>query len=189
MKHRRCEPGSGVSSSRSKNLRSMRGRIPKVPIFLALRNQHKTDQANSQNDLLLTELSASPSVFQEVAPAAPTTQNKRSSDRNHISPSYYGFDVSPSDSTNAALPKQPRRAGDIENYQPPSVSVVEFVQTTEDQLPKVDKISSKIGEVSPHNRRLRSLVHQQTPTLDEDIKSMTVYGAENQEILLLVMIT
>ena len=39
MKHRKREPGSGVSSSKSNISRAMRGRIPKVPNFLAMRNQ------------------------------------------------------------------------------------------------------------------------------------------------------
>ena len=39
MKHRKRDPGSGVSSSKSNISREMRARVPKVPKFLALRNQ------------------------------------------------------------------------------------------------------------------------------------------------------
>ena len=39
MKHRKREPGSGVSSQRSNISRAMRGRIPKLPNFSAIRNQ------------------------------------------------------------------------------------------------------------------------------------------------------
>ena len=39
MKHRKRDPGSGISSSKSNISRAMRGRILKVPNFLAMRNQ------------------------------------------------------------------------------------------------------------------------------------------------------
>ena len=39
MKHRKREPSSGVSSQRSNISRAMRGRIPKLPNFSAIRNQ------------------------------------------------------------------------------------------------------------------------------------------------------
>ena len=130
MKHRKREPGSGVFSSRSNISRKTQGRIPKVPNFPALRNQRNTDQADPQSKLVLPQHSAFSSALQPVAPAVPTTQSKRASERNHRSPSYYGFDNSSSDSTIAAPPNRPRRAGDIENLQHPSVSVVETVQTT-----------------------------------------------------------
>ena len=47
----------------------------------------------------------------------------------------------------AAPQKRPRVAGDIEKYQPPSVSVFQTVQTTADQLPDKDNISPKTGEL------------------------------------------
>ena len=39
MKHRKRDPGSGVSSSKSNISRAMRGRIPKIANFLAIQNQ------------------------------------------------------------------------------------------------------------------------------------------------------
>ena len=110
-----------------------------------------------------------------------TTKNKHSSERNHCSPSYYGFDNSSSDSTIAAPPKRTRRAGVIENYQPPSVSVVETKQTTAEQLPVEDNISSLFAELSPPDLRVRTLANQQTPKLDKDVQSLTMHEAENQE--------
>ena len=66
MKHRRQEPGSGVSSSRSNSSRTMRGRIPKVPKFSAFSIQHNTHQVNSQSEFVLPQTSASPSALQQV---------------------------------------------------------------------------------------------------------------------------
>ena len=59
--------------------------------------------------------------------------------------------------------------------------MVETVQSTINQLPEEDIISPIIGVVSPPDPRVRLLANQQTPTLDEDIRSMTEYEAENQE--------
>ena len=114
MKHRRREPGSGLSSSRSNISRLMQGRILKILNFPLLRNQHNTDQADSQSKLVLPQPSASTSALQQRAPAAPTTQKKRSSDGNRRSPSFYGFDNSSSDATIAEPPKHRRRARDRE---------------------------------------------------------------------------
>ena len=113
MKHRRREPGSGVSSSRSNISRVMRGRIPKIPNFLALKNQRQEENAASNSEMTIVPQRASSS-----APATSTTQSKKSSDRNRRNPSYYGFDDSSSDSTIAAPPKSPRGAGDVENFPP-----------------------------------------------------------------------
>ena len=77
MKQRRREPGSGVSSPRSNILRSMQGHIPKIPNFLAFRNQRQEENAASHCKMTLFRQSASLS-----APAASTTQGKRSSDTN-----------------------------------------------------------------------------------------------------------
>ena len=69
MKHRRREPGSGVSSLRSKKSHAKQARIPKVPNFLALRNQHSTVQAQCQCELAIPESSACTSALQQIAPA------------------------------------------------------------------------------------------------------------------------
>ena len=113
MKHRRREPGSGVSTSRCNISRAMRGRIPKVPHFLGIQNQQQEGSAASNSDMIIL-----PKLASSSAPATSTTKAQRSSDRNRCSPSYYGFDNSSSDSTIAAPPKRPRRAGDGENFQP-----------------------------------------------------------------------
>ena len=110
MKHRKWDPGSGISSCCSNISRAMQGRIPKFPNFLAIRNQ------SIQNDLVLLTQSAPPLALQQVEPTS-TTQGKRTSDRNRRSLSYYGFDNSSSDATIAASPKRPRQAGDVENFQ------------------------------------------------------------------------
>ena len=156
MKHRRRETGRGASSSRSNISSAMQGHILKIPNFTAIRNQR-------------------------VATAAPAMQSKRASDRNQRSPSYYSFDNSSYDSTIAAPPKQPRRAGDVENFQHIPVWVVETVQTTAVQQLEEANISPVIEEVSPPDPRVQLLIDQQTPTLDDDVRSMPVNEAENQE--------
>ena len=50
MNHRKRDPGSGVSSSKSNNSRAMRGRIPKIPNFLAIRNQQQEASTVSYSD-------------------------------------------------------------------------------------------------------------------------------------------
>ena len=156
-KNRRCEPGNRVSSSRSNISRAMRGRIPKIPNFLTLRNQRQEEIAASNSEMTILPHPASSS-----APTTFTTQAKRSSDRSRRSPSYYGFNISSSDSTIAAPPKRPSRAGNVENFQSPTASVVETVQNIAVQQPEDIKISLIIGEVSP--------------------RSMMVFEAENQEM-------
>ena len=49
MKHRRREPGSGVSSTKSNISRAMRRRIPKKPNFSAMRNQQPTTSLSEQH--------------------------------------------------------------------------------------------------------------------------------------------
>ena len=116
MEHRRQEPGN--SSSRSNTASAMRGRILKLRNFPALLNQLNNELADSQSILIIPKPSASTSALQQVSPAAnTTTQNKRSTNRNRCSPSYYGFDNSSSDSAITAPPNRPRRAGEMQNYQ------------------------------------------------------------------------
>ena len=79
MKHRNRDPGSGVSSSNSNISRAMRGRIPKMPNFLAIRNQQSDAAAVSHS-----EESTTSSTNTQTAVA----QQKRSSDSNRRSPSY-----------------------------------------------------------------------------------------------------
>ena len=153
MKHSRGEPCSRVSSSRSIISHAMRWRIPKIQNFPAFRNQSNTEQVNPQREIVLPLNLASASVRQHVAPAVPTTQNELASNRNRRSPSYCSFESSYSDSI-AAPSKQPQRAGDTENFQTPSVSVVEMVLSTANQLPKEDQISPSFGAVSPPDPRV-----------------------------------
>ena len=107
----------------------------------------------------------------------PCSAEQKGFDRNRRSSWYYGFDNSSADSTITAPPKRPRRAGDVQNFHSPPVSVVETVQTIATQLSEEANISPVIGKVSPPDPRIRLLIDQQTPTLNKDLKSLTV----NQE--------
>ena len=170
MKHRKRDPGSGVSSSKSNISRAIRGWITKIPNFLAIRN--KQQEAST---VLHSEQPTTPSATTTAAAKQP----QRSSDRNRGSPSYYGFDSSSPDSMIAAPPKQPRRAGDVEIYQPPPESTVETVQNIADQQPAEFNISPRIGDVSPPAPRDPSLLDIDTPTLGQ---SMTVFKAEEHNL-------
>ena len=104
MKHRKREPGSGVSSQRSNISRAMRGRIPKLPNFSAIRNQQPP-------------LSTSEPTTTTFTHPATTSSTTRTSDRTRRrSPSYYGFETSPPASDILPPSKRPRRAGDVENF-------------------------------------------------------------------------
>ena len=153
MKHRKRDPGSGVSSSKSNISRAMRGRVPKIPNFLAIRNQ--------QPEASTVAHSEQPSTSSANTSAA-AKRPQRSSDRKRRSPSYYGFNSPSSDSTIAAPPKRPRRAGDVENYQPPPESNVETVRNIAEQQPAEINISPVIGEVSPLATRDSSLLEVDT---------------------------
>ena len=74
MKHRRREPGSGVSSTKSDISRAMRGRIPKKSNFSAMRNQPPTTSLSEQH------------ASKPTAPT-PAPPNTRTSDRTRRSPS------------------------------------------------------------------------------------------------------
>ena len=174
MKHRRREPSSGVSSSRSIVSRATRGCIPKVPNFPALRHQRQEKNVSSNSKMTILPQPASSST-----PATSITKSKRSSDRNRRSPSYYGFDNSSSDSTIAAPTKRSRRAGDFENFQPPPASVVETSQNISVQHLDETNISAITGDVSPPALQALSVLEQDTRTL---VRSMTVFKAENQEM-------
>ena len=50
MKHRKRDPGSGVSSSKSNISRAMRGRIPKIPNFLAICMQQQEETTVSHSE-------------------------------------------------------------------------------------------------------------------------------------------
>ena len=153
-KHKKREPGSGVSSTKSNISRVMRGRIPKVPNFLAMRNQ--------QPATLTTSHSEHPASSSSTAPTA-AAQQTRLSDRNRHSPSYYGFESSPPNSTILPPPKQPRRAGDVESFQPPHDSIVESVQQIAKNHPEEQNISPLIGQVSPPAPRNPPLLEMNTP--------------------------
>ena len=164
MKHRKREPGSGVSSQRSNISRAMRGRVPKLPNFAAIRN--------AQPPLEISEPTTN-------APTDPptTASSKRSSDRNRRSPSYYGFETSPQGSDILPPPKRPRRAGDVENFAPP-VTVIESVQQILETQPEERNVSPQIGSVSPPALRNVPLLETDTPTL---ARSMTALDAEEQD--------
>ena len=117
MKHRKRDPGSGVSS-KSNISRVMRGRVPKIPNFLAIRNQQPETSTVSHSE--------QPTTSSATKTAA--KQPQRSSDRNRRSPSYYGFESPSPVSTIAPPPKRTRRAVDVENYQPSPESIVESAQ-------------------------------------------------------------
>ena len=168
IKHRKREPGSGVSSSKSNISRATRGRIPKVPNFLAMRNQQPATMTTSHSEHPASSSSTAP------VPAAPT----RTSHRNRRSPSYYGFESSPPNSTILPPPKRPRRAGDVESFQPPADSIVESVQQIAENQPEEQNISPLIGHVSPPAPCNTPLLEIATPTL---VQSMTALKAEEQQ--------
>ena len=167
MKHRKREPGSGVSSSKSNISRAMRGRIPKVPNFLAMRNQQPAPVTTSHSD--------HPASSSSTAPAA-AAQQTRTSDRNRRSPSYYGFESSPPNSTILPPPKRPHRARDVESFEPPPDSIVESVQQIAENQLEEQNISPFIGQVSPPAPRNPPLLD--THTL---VQSMTALEAEEQQ--------
>ena len=138
MKHRKRDPGSGVSSSRSNISRAMRGRIPKIPNFVALRNQTALRQQDLSRELVIPEQSASSSALQQVYSSS--KHGERSSDRSRRSPSYYGFESS-SNSTIAAPPKPPRRAGDVE--------IINLHLTRPSKPSSILRITSRTKSTSP----------------------------------------
>ena len=119
MTHRKRDPGSGVSSSKSNISRAMRGRIPKKLKFLTMRNQQPEASTVSHSEQPTTSSTNTTA----------TTQPPRSSDRTRRSPSYYGFESPSPDSTSAPRPKRPRQAGDIENFQPPLTLLLKQCKT------------------------------------------------------------
>ena len=163
MKHRRREPGSGVSSTKSNISRAMRGRIPKKPNFSAMRNLPPTTSLSEQH--------ASTSTAPTPAPP-----NMRTSDRARRSPSYYGFETSPPNSDILPPPKRRRRAGYVENYAPTD-TIVESVQKIAENQPEAINVSPRIGQVSPPAPRNTPLLYMDTPTL---VRSTTVLEAEEQ---------
>ena len=119
----------------------MRGRIPKYPNFSVLQNQLEVTHPHSPSELLITASNASTSAVQEVPPTTSSApQNKRTSDKNCRSPSYYGFENSSPDLEITAPPKRRLRAVDFENLQPTNVLVVNIVQTNAEQIPDEDYI-------------------------------------------------
>ena len=177
MKHRKRDPGNGVSSSRSNISRAMRGRIPKITNFVALRNQTALPQHDSPSELVIPKQSVSSSATQLVV--STSTHGKRSSERPRRNAVLNGFESS-SDSAIAAPPKRPRRAGDIKNYQPPPESIIETVQHIADQQPDEINISPIIGDVSPPAPQDPSLLDVDTPKL---VCSMTVFETKNQNTM------
>ena len=78
-------------------------------------------------------------------------------------------------------PKRSRWAGEVENFQHPPAFVVKTVQTIAIQQPEEANISPIISEVSPPDLRVHFSIDQQSPTLDDDVRSKSVYEAENME--------
>ena len=147
----------------------MRGRIPKIPNFLAMRSQ--------QSGAAKVSHSEQPTTSPANTPAA-AVQQTRTSDRNRRSPSYYGFESSATDSTILPPSKRPRRAGDVESFQPPTDSIVESVQQMAENQLEEPNLSPLIGQVSPPAPRNQSLLEIDTPTL---LQSMAALEAEEQE--------
>ena len=146
-----------------------RERIPKIPNFLAMRSQ--------QSGAATILHSEQPTTSSSNTPAA-AVQQTRTSDRNRRSPSIYGFESSPPDSTILPPPKRPRRAGNVESFQPPPDSIVESVQQIAEKQPEEPNISPLIGQVSLPAPRNPSLLEIDTHTL---VHSMTALEAEEQE--------
>ena len=145
----------------------MQRQIPKIPNFLAIRKRQQEVSTVSHSEQPTTT----------AATTTATKQPQRSSDRNRRRRSCYGFESSSTDSAIAAPPKRPRRAGDVENYQPSPESFVENVQHIADQQPAEINVSPRIGEVSPPAPRDPSLLDIDTPTL---VHCMTVFEDESQ---------
>ena len=145
----------------------MQGRIPKVPSFLGIRNQQPHAGTVFYSKRTTTSSTNTPTAL---------TQSKRSSDRNR-SPSYYGFESPSPDSTILPPPKRPRRAGDVENFQPPPESIVESVQHIAESQPEETNISPQIGDASPPASRNPPLLETDTPTL---VRSMTAFETEGR---------
>ena len=127
--------------------------------------------------MIIPEQSASSAALQQVDSAP--THGKRSSDRNRRRPSYYGFGSS-SDYAITGPPKRPRRAGAVENYQPPPELILETVLHIADQQPDETNISPIIGDVSPPAPQNQLLLDIDIPTL---VRSMTVIEAKNEETM------
>ena len=142
----------------------MRGCIPKLPNFSAIRNQ--------QPPLSTSE----PTTTTSTHPAT-TSSTTRTSDRPRRSPSYYGFETSPPASDILPPPKLPRRAGDVENFAPPD-TIVESVQQIVENQPEEQNVSPRIGSVSPPTTRNTPLLYMDTPTL---VRTMTALDAEKQD--------
>ena len=172
MKHRKRDPGSGVSSSKSNISRAMRGRIPKFPNFLAIRNQQPDAGTVSHSEKPTTSSTNTPTAM---------TQTKSSSDRNRRSPSYYGFESPSPDSTILPPPKRLRRAGDVKNFQPPPESIVESVQHIAESQPEETNISPQIGDVSPSASRNPPLLEMDTSTLVQSMTASETEGSNSDE--------
>ena len=164
MKHRKREPGCGDSSQRSNISRAMRGRIPKLPNFSAIRNQQPP-------------LSTSEPTTTTSAHAATTSSSTRTSDRPRRSPSFYGFETSPPASDILPPTKRPCRAGDVENFAPPD-TIVESVQQIVENQPEEQNVSPRIGSVSLPATRNTPLLYVDTPIL---VRTMTALEAEKQD--------
>ena len=132
---------------------------------------------NQQPATVTTSHSENPASSSSTAPAA-AAQQTRTSDRNRRSPSYYGFENSPSNSTIVPPPKRPCRAGDVESFPPPYDSIVESVQQIAENQPEEQNISPLIGQVSPPALRNPPLLEMDTPTL---VQPITALETEEQQ--------
>ena len=164
MTHMRGDAGRRISSSRSNNARAKSAQSQST-----LRKQHRVNQPDSQSERVIPSPTASTSALQHVSPTTSSApQNKRSSDKNRCSPLYYGSENS--SLASAAHPKKPRRAGDVvESFQLTNVTVVETLHSAAEQILDDKNIPSVIGNVSPHDPRVRALAYQRAATLEQDI--------------------
>ena len=108
----------------------------------------------------------------------PAIAFKRSGGKTRRSLTYYGFEDTSFDTLIITSPKSQRRAGDVEHFQSPKVSVVGTIQSTAEQTPEETNISPVIGNMSPLDPRVRHLVDYRSPIPKNDTIFMTVYEAE-----------
>ena len=140
---------AAVRFHQDQTLHAMRGCFAKLPNFSALRGQNETSNVDSPSELVIPSHNDPTSSLQQIPPSSSsaTTKVERSSSHNRRSPSYCCCQPIPEYPT-----KKPRRAGDVENFQPPNVSVVDSVHFTAEQIPEEQSIPPVIEMVWPLNR-------------------------------------
>ena len=155
MKHRKREPGSGVSSQRSNISRAMRGRIPKLPNFSAIRNQ--------QPPLSTSEPTLTTSTHADEALV----------EAHHIMASRLLHQLLISclhqnDPAERAMWKILHHLTPLSNRYSKLWKI----------SPRSQNVSPRIGSVSPPATRNTPLLYVDTPTL---VRTMTALEAEKQD--------